>query len=364
MKILYYFRKENTVMFTWQVFHIVEEMTHYNCNIEIFNPLDFCDFDQANEKLLEKVKKNSYDLFMTCHNESVLHIETLVQIKKKIPTLLFCPDNLVAPFNHEHIAPLFDLVWLTSKETEYIFKKWGCNTVFQPYAANPFFLKPMATNNEEMAVGFIGTPHGSRIDNINFLLKGGVPVVIHSSNTSFEAPFFSASSRSYYSALKSYIRFSIGRKLLLASVIDKFSHRTLLGTHPNLTIKAPIPLPDIAEYNGKYALVLSFTDANSTGVLANPVKIVNLRNFEIPMSGGLQFTMYSDEIAEYFKEDEEIILCGSRDEMIEKAKYYLKAQMSETRKRIRLKARERAEKDHTWKNRFDSVLHSLNLKVS
>ena len=350
-------------MFNWQIRHIINEMAHYNCEIEVLNPLDYANYDQANQAILNKIKTNAYGLFMTCLNEKSLYIDTLKEVKKTgVPTLLFCPDNLVSPFNHEHIASYFDLVWLTSKETEYIFKKWGCNTIFQPYAANPFFLKPVESSSEIEQIGFIGTPHGSRIDGINLLLKGGIPITVHTGKGAFSAPFISASIKSYYFALKDSMRFPIGRKLAFAALIDKLNHRKLLSDSPNLTIREPIPLSDIAEYNCKYALILSFTDANSTGVLRYPVKIVNLRNFEIPMSGGLQFTRYSDELASYFEDGKEIILCKTKTEMIEKAKYYLKPEMSEIRKQIRFNARKRAERDHTWKNRFDHIFTRLGIK--
>ena len=35
------------------------------------------------------------------------------------------------------------MVWLTSVETENLFKKWGASTIFLPFAANPNFFKPI-----------------------------------------------------------------------------------------------------------------------------------------------------------------------------------------------------------------------------
>ena len=97
MKILYYYQNLGTVMYTWQIYHIVGELAHYNCEVEIINPKDFETVDEANERLLKKVKETKIDLFMTCHNESLLYISTLKEIKSLgIPTLLFCPDNLLA----------------------------------------------------------------------------------------------------------------------------------------------------------------------------------------------------------------------------------------------------------------------------
>lgn len=364
MKVLYYFRKLNTPMYMWQIYHIVDELAHYNCTIDVFNPGEFDSVDEANEKVLNKVQNIKYDLFMTCHNESLLYPITLQQIKKKgIPTLLFCPDNLVAPFNHREIAPLFDLVWLTSYETEYLFKRWHCKTVVLPYAANPFFLKPNLKQRERMCVGFIGTPHGSRIDRINKMLDSQIPICVHTKSDAFASQLVSAPINSYLKVLKDSIRYPIGVKLVYASIIDKLKHRNLHTDSPYLYREDVVPLEQLANKNCEYALVLAFAEANSTGVLKNPVPIVNLRNFEIPMSGGLQITRYTDELASYFENDKEIILCKDDEEFKEKAQFYLDTKNDDLRLRMKLAARKRAEKDHTWMRRFDVVFHELGFKI-
>ncbi len=50
----------------------------------------------------------------------------------------------------------------------------------------------------------------------------------------------------------------------------------------------------------------------------------NLRNFEIPSSGGFQLSERSDEILDLFKEDKEIVCFSSSDELKDKYLYYLK----------------------------------------
>lgn len=364
MKILYYFRNLGTAMYMWQVYHIVDELAHYNCEVEVFNPKDFETIDEANERLLKKVREERIDLFMTCHNESLLYIATLKEIKSLgIPALLFCPDNLVAPFNHRHIAPFFDLVWLTAKETEYLFKRWKCKTVFLPYAANPFFLRPDFQQTELPYIGFVGTPHGSRTDRINKLLVAGLPVCVHTRLNAFETKLISAPLDSYAKALVDSIRYPIGIKLVCGSVKDKLmKHRKLLENNPNLRRDAPVPLEKLASKNCAYALVLSFSEANSSGVLKNPVPIVNLRNFEIPMSGGLQITRYTEELASYFENDREIILCRDDDEFNEKARFYLRSDNHDLRLEMKKAARARAEKQHTWMCRFEVIFNRLGLK--
>jgi len=365
MNILYYYRNEGTFMYTWQIEHIVSELKMHECFIDILNPLDYENLQQANEAVLEKIKTGKYALFMTCLNEKYLYNETVISIKKNgTPTLLFCPDNLLAPFIDENNAKLYDLVWLTSKETEFLYKKWKCNTVFLPYAANPFLFVPVYTE-EISAAGFIGNPHGSRVDRINSLTTSGIDVVVHNKKRENgikkaqaqvkTQPVFTKTQN-----LKNFMRYSIGRKILIASVVDKISKHEFVNNE-HLRFDYQIPFEMMAEVTCKYAIMLSFSDAKSTGVLKNPVPIINLRQFEIPMAGGLQFTTYTEELSNYFEDGKEIIMCKSRDEYIEKAKYYLRDEQSELRMKMKLAARKRAENEHTWFCRFSTIFEKLGV---
>lgn len=363
MKILYLFANHNSMMFQWQKYHIFDEMKLHDCIFDIISPLSFESVEQLNDAIISKVKCNHYDIFLTSFNEEVIKISTIDSIRNYgIATVLFCPDNLVDPFRHEKIASKFDLVWLTSKETEYLFKRWGANTIFLPYAANPNFLKGDIPRDDISRVGFIGTPHGSRVANINTLIERGIPLTVHSKKADTNNAVFRASGKEYLLAIKDYLKYPIGRKLLCGAFLDKLGKNAIDTNNPNLILKEPIPLNELANANSSYALTFSFTAAKSTGVLSNPVDIVNLRNFEIPMSGGLQFCRYSDEIASYFEPDKEIVLFHNDEEMIEKARFYLADENRNLRMNMKIAARKRAEKDHTWYNRFSILFENLNLQ--
>ena len=362
MKILYFFKNLPSMMFQWQKFHIIDELKIHGCDVEIFDPHQYENLEKANQAVLRKIREGHYDMFMTCHNENIVFTETIREIKKTgIPTVLFCPDNLVIPFYHKKCAIYYDLVWLTSIETKYLFDKWGCNSVFLPYAANPYFLKPMLDEEEIERVGFIGTPHGSRVFRLRMLAYEGIPISIHTKKSNFNQDLLLEPSTTYLKAILQDIRFPIGRKLAYASFIDKLLYRKINLDCEAIEIHEPVPLQSLGKMNGKYALMLSFTEANSTAVLKHPVPIVNLRNFEIPMSGGLQFTMYSAEIADYFEDEKEIILAHSIEEYIDKAKFYLKSEQASLRKRMKFAARRRAEMQHTWYNRFLRIFQVLGL---
>ena len=367
MKILYLFRDLPSIMYQWQHYHFIDEMAGYGCVFDIISPDSYNDLDSYYEAVLEKVEQETYDLIMTCLGDKYLSIEFVKKLKLQgIKTLLFCPDNLVVPYNHRSIAPLFDLVWLTSKETEYLFKKWNCNTVFLPYAANPDFLKPPSPPEKEIEkirrVCFVGTPHGSRIKTINCLLQNNIPVTIYCSKQYAESRnSIQASTTDIIKKIWDKVRFPIGRKLLIGLILDKLKKEELDLNSEYLEIKDPVPITQLPEIYNSYYLILSFSEAESSAYLKHPVDIVNLRNFEIPMSGGIQFVRETNELKQYFTDRESVVFYKDSADMIKKAKDFLSSD-DNTVLEIRRRSRIIAEENHTWMIRFKTVFSLLRLK--
>lgn len=366
MQILYYFKEKETLMDKWQRFHIFDELERHNCHITVFNPLNYSSVNEANEVFCSFINKNnSYDLFMTPHGSEDLYIDTLLKVKQKsIPTLLICFDNLIVPFAHQNIARYFDLVWLTSRETMDMFKKWDATILFNPYAANPFYFKPHY-KKEIGKLAFIGTPYGSRVNMLNFLTENKINVSLFSNVNSSNNLAVSKNNKNmldYLVPAYNLIRFNIGRSVIKGAVKQKVMGTNKLNIESKyLEIKPPVELNNLSLLYSNYALSLASTAARNTGILKNPVNIVNLRSFEIPMSGGLQICSYFNELGEYFEEDKEIIFYRTNEEFLEKAKFYLNPKNEYIRINIKKAARERAENEHTWFNRFKKVFDILGL---
>lgn len=361
MNILYYFKEYQTNMHLWQRIHFIDELSYHGIKFDVFNPLSFKDLDEANEKLLLYCKKNAVDLFMTPHNEQDLYFETLKTIKKQgIPTLLICFDNLIVPYFHKKISFKFDLVWLTSKETQYLFDKTNTKSIFQSYAANPYFVKKRCRNSVDKLL-FIGNPYGSRTNLINEMLLHDIKLDLYGKYDCGEE--INKNQGISYSSCYEYMKLPIGRKLVFSKIKQKFVANNILNVeNSNLNIYEPVSFDEMINLYDDYALALSSTTARNSGVLKNPVNVVNLRNFEIPMCRGVQFCRYTDEIASYFEEDMEAIYFKSDDEMIEKAKFYLKEEQRDKIEQIKCNARIRAGNDHTWFVRFSKIFELLGLE--
>jgi spore maturation protein CgeB len=86
---------------------------------------------------------------------------------------------------------------------------------------------------------------------------------------------------------------------------------------------------------------------------------VRLRDFEVPMSGGFYLVEHSDELADFFTPGAEIETWRTREELLEKCRYYLRH--DEERRAIAAAGRARALREHTWEHRFAAAFHAMDL---
>ena len=86
---------------------------------------------------------------------------------------------------------------------------------------------------------------------------------------------------------------------------------------------------------------------------------LHLREFEIPMSGGLYITNYSDELAEHYEPDKEVLVFRNENELIDKIKYYLKNKKEA--EKIRNAGLQRALNCHTYQKRFTDLFKKIGI---
>lgn len=371
MKILYYFQELPTYMFQWQRTHIINELSKHGVEVETFNPLLFDSVEEANQQVVEHIKNGHYELFMSnvCYYK-MLFIETVEAIKKLgIPTLTISWDNLMVPYMDKVLAPHFDLVWLTAKETARLYKNWEVNYFFAPYAANPYTYSYNGASYIKRCACFIGNPHGSRALMINTLTKNGLPVEIYHGRRRENVTSITASQCKYdiiypstRETLFNRLKFREGWKLMYGSVNNKLKGVTSLEDN-NQLIKFPgLSYEDMVATYSISALSMASTSAGHTDILKNPLSIINLRNFEIPMCGGIEVCRYNEELASYFEEGKEILFYRTEEELVDKVRYYIEEASDAEILKMKRAARKRAETEHTWWNRFKIAFDILGLK--
>ncbi len=363
--ILYLFPERNRFMDKWQRWHFIDELSRYGVDFDFVNPYKEEDLDYESV-VYEKIKsqKGKYSLFMTAMNDYQLSVSFINSIKELgLPTLLICWDNLSIPFYHKKLSAVFDLVWLTSYETQKLFKKWGGRSLFLPYAANPYVYK----SNEYVRipkVAFIGSPYGIRARKISQLAANEISIDVFGSwNLKFKNG--NRSSRAMQiKKIYNYIRFDIGRKCLNAVVRGKFKDVENLDifieqNSDSLNFKGNPDIEEMVKIYSSYALSLGVSELLDTYHLKQPIHKVHLRTFEIPMCGGIQVTSRIPEIENYFEDRNEILLYDDEDELVELCKEYLSDRNERQIVKMGKYAHERAINEHTWFNRFKCVQDTL-----
>lgn len=372
MKLLYYYFETSKPMDQWKRVHFINELSQHGICVDTFNPLVFNSFEEANQKLLDYVKNNPVDLFVSSTlKESMLAGDVISEIRKMgIPTLCLRFDNLTTPFDDKKNGVLYDLVWLFSKETSHLYKKWGVNTMFAPFAANPYAYKYEQDGIIRKAC-FIGTPYGSRAKMINTISKGGGKVDLFFGKNNNAAPSehqeievkLQVNTTSSYLSYYNRVRFAEGRKLLYSALLNKLSKGQELDKNSNVAISPSVPFEEMIKLYSNYALSLSFTSTENSDILKKPLGRTFLRTFEIPMAGGIQICRYFEELNDYFEDGKEIIMYKTDEELIDKVDYILNKATDSEIIRMKQSARKRSENEHTWMKRFDVAFEKLGLKV-
>lgn len=159
------------------------------------------------------------------------------------------------------------------------------------------------------------------------------------------------------------MKFPIGRKVLKAEYCKRiFVKDSVLNVESQyLAINPSVPFEKMNGLYSNFSLSLGITELWDTYILPKPIHKLHLRTFEIPMCGGLQLVSYTDELANYFEDGKEIVFYSSKDEYIDKAKFYLDDRHQELRLKMKKAARYRSEREHTWQNRFDKIFEVMNL---
>lgn len=369
MRILYYFYELNTPMYQWQRNNLIDELKSLGWEVDTINPATYFNFEECNKDVVKILSnKGDYDLFISCDEDSILFPSTIQEIKKRfsIPTVLICWDNLELPYKQKGLAKVVDLVWLTSIETKYLFDNWGCNTIFQTYAANPNVYYPNWEKNKN-EVCFIGSPYGSRTNKINDLINGGINCNVFS-DVLFDMNYNpSRAKKQIYIPdvlikFTRYLRFPIGRKVLYSTIVNKLNSNSKLIDTVHLNKHQSVSLNEMINIYSNYSLSLNITELRDTYLLRHPIHKIHLRAFEIPMSGGLQLASYTEELSNYFEEGKEIVFYRSKEEMIEKTKFYLNPKNDKLVQDMKIQARRRAENEHTWAIRFKNVVNKLGIQ--
>ncbi len=299
---------------------------------------------RMNELLLTVVEKEKPELMFVFLFEHELDPNIISKISNsgKVKTINWFADDHWRFDNYsKYWAPHFNWSVTTDFEAVPKYKNIGySNIILSQWACNHFLYKNIPYN-PAYDVSFIGMAYKSRRDTIGYLKQAGIDVVTRGQGW--------ISGRANQDEMIEIInRSRINLNLSNASI--KYAGDWL------------IPIDRIALYNPLVKRIWrkarSYLQLGATK--AQPILQIKGRNFEIPGCGGFLITEYVQGLDEYFQPDKEIVCYNSKDELVEKVKYYLQHESS--RKLIALNGLKATLDKHTYVHRFNYIFQRIGLK--
>ena len=384
MHVLYYSNNSGSFMHQWPQYHFIAELQAEGHTVTNINSMEKLGrngtLTEYSEILLQKVRKimekGQADMFFTATGDDGLDGAVVREIRRMgLPAVLMCCDDLSVPFLHKNIASSFDLVWGTSRENQSLLRSYGARTIMIPYAANPYIFRPVKVE-ESRELGFIGRCYGARGIHLSAIASAGLPTQIYGKAPKAVYEKDGKKSIPLTRAMKSFrsvgpytyqsLFFPIGRRCVLGalkrSFLEYVRHSSVNNSLSESVSCFPgPPFEDMGATYSKLALSLGSMELHSTYVLKKPTMCIHLREFEAPMCGAVHLTNRWSELQEYFEEGKEMLFYGSKEELLDKVRYYLHPTRDSLRQEIRRRARRRAENDHTWLRRFELVWRTLGI---
>jgi len=293
--------------------------------------------DKGNEELLDLIKKEKPDLFFAFMFTDELNPEILDEINKYTKSIAWFSDDHWRFDNYSRFyAPHFSNVITTYSKAVDRYKKIGIkNVVHSQWAANADIYKPITENvKKEIDVSFVGTWSRPRGKIISAIEKAGINIKTYGKG------------------------WSVGR-ISEKEMIEIFSSSKI-----NLALN-PAPGYFNANSLGRLLLKRSMNKIvpdfhiwdNFKSWTKRGIPQIKARHFEIPACGGFLMTSMADNLGDYYKIGEEIVIYNDIKDLIDKIKYYLKN--DQKRKKIAEAGYSRTIKDHAYQKRFTEIFKKI-----
>jgi spore maturation protein CgeB len=238
------------------------------------------------------------------------------------------------------IAPLYDACMVPEREALEDFRRAGARPIHVQMGANPAVYRPYDVPRDA-DVSFVGQRYADRADLVLHLARNGVGVRAWGPGW---APGKGVP------RLRRRVGLFLDRLGLSRGSSEERTLRAVSGP--------PLRDEDLVRLYSRSKISLGFGVVGDTH-LGAPRFQVRLRDFEAPMSGACYLTQHVDELAEYYRIGEEIDTFRDRDELLDKARFYL--ERPERAEALRRAGRKRALRDHTWQARFGKLFRELGL---
>jgi hypothetical protein len=243
--------------------------------------------------------------------------------------------------------------------------------------ADPKICHPVDGVRRELKVCFVGQRYADRDRWLAALVKADVPIAIYGSGwcpdednkpSARKRPIYLGREQLTPGTLSSYLR-AVSCAVRSAGVLGGLFRVAAMSKYrsatrkldPLLCLHAKGRAGDLSTTLSGYEVCLNLSNVWADGFPLSPLlPHVRLRDFEAPMCRTCYLTGHSREITEFYEIGREIDTYRSKEELVDKTRFYLRH--PETAERLREAGWQRARRDHTWQQRFVRLFRATGLQ--
>ncbi len=306
--------------------------------------------------------KRPFDLFFGYLMDGMIEPAAIDEIRRAgVPTCNFSCNNVHQFDLVDGLSPHFDFNLHSERDVGDKFRRIGATPLWWPMASNPGFAHPVHVQRR-LGASFVGGNYGLRADYALHLLDNGMDLHLYGPGWTLSGSVARARRRLRRDLTMGAALFapSLATQAVLTARAARIDlSRRLAAAYPG-NVHQPVPDDEVIRLYSSSNVSLGFLEVFDHHDPSRPtLQHLHLREFEAPMSGALYLTNYSDELAEMFEPDKEVLVWHDRHELLEKTRHYV--EHPEAGDRIRMAGRERALACHTYERRFQQLFSEIGL---
>ncbi|MDH4152471.1 MAG: glycosyltransferase [Nitrospira sp.] len=329
--------------------------------------------NELNRRLVELARglkaAGKLDLIFCIAYDDFLLVETAKQLRElRAPMVNYHVDMAFQWYRVIRTAPFFDVLAVAQMTNAEYLKPYAQHIHWMPMAANPHFYFRNSGGNTcfQHNLSFVGTFNPFRRALLAECVRNDLKPVVYGRGWATETPSpftFSWDAYKVYHDLRHYAlpRWKVeGVESLLGPVRRKYSRQFSFEMLEGADLKGPCEGSALPSIYAESQVNLGFSDTgwhSATEVRDSKNLQCRLRDFEVPMAGGLYLVQEAPDHSQYYKPGEEIVVWSEPGDFIDKALFY--SQNERAAERIRAAGQRRVLGEHTWQHRFDRLFAHL-----
>jgi hypothetical protein len=309
------------------------------------------------------------DLIFCILYDDFLLVETARRLRDlNVPMINYHVDMAFQWYRVIRTAPYFDVLAVAQLTNAEHLRPYNANIEWMPMAANPtfYFRKSAPAVTYEHGISFVGSFNPFRRALLAECVQKGLKPVVFGRGWQSGSPspyLFTWGPYKILHDVRYYARArwkAEGIESVFGPIRRKCARRFSFHELEGADLRGPCDDMSLPTIFNQSHVNLGFSDTgwHSEQQVRRSFNLqCRLRDFEVPMSGGLYVVQEAPDHEQYYKIGEEIVVWSDPEEFVDKVLFYSRNEQASAR--IREAGQKRALKDHTWQHRFDRLFDRL-----